>query len=154
MWVSVCSEQPYWYLNHSKHLHCLCQANPVISSIIHGEIQPQEDGTQDPVLCRCPHSVLFESCIAVASRILGESETYTSQHEPLPVTPPNTQNQHSLFYFPLLVSIKGFSQQQGIWEFIQNQIGPRHEVAMRKDVREGRTGSWENRGMKNHKVLL
>ena len=53
--------------------------------------------------------------IAAASRILGESETHTSQHEPLPVTPTNIQmQQNTLFYFPLLVSIKGFSQQQGI----------------------------------------
>jgi len=31
---------------------------------------------------------------------------------------------------------------------------PRHEVAMRKGVGEGRTGSWGNRGMINNKVLL
>ena len=32
--------------------------------------------------------------------------------------------------------------------------GSSHEVAMRKDVGGGRTGSWGNRGMKNNKVLL
>jgi len=32
--------------------------------------------------------------------------------------------------------------------------GSSHEVAMRKGVGEGRTGSWGNRGMKNNKVLL
>ena len=53
--------------------------------------------------------------IAAASRILGESETHTSQHEPLLVTLPNIQTQHNTFYYvPLLVNIKGFSQKQGI----------------------------------------
>ena len=122
VWVSVCLERPYWFLNHSKHLHCWCQANPVISLIKDQEMQPQGDVTQDPGLCRCPHCVLFKGGKAVASRILGESETHTSQHEPLPVTPHNIQIQYNyLFYFPLLVSIKGFSQQHGMWEFIQNQ---------------------------------
>ena len=89
VWFSVCLEQPYWFLNHSKHLYCLCQANPVISFIKDWEIQPQEDITQDPGLSRCPHCVLHKGCIAVASRILGESETHTSQPEPLHVTPTN-----------------------------------------------------------------
>jgi len=79
----------------------------------------------------------------VASRILGESETHSIEHEPLPVPPPNSQNQNNLFYFPLLVSIKGFSQQQGIREFNQNQRGPRHEVAMRKGVVSGGLGVGE-----------
>ena len=48
--------------------------------------------------------------IAAASRILGESETHTSQHEPLLVTSPKIQTQcNSLLYFPVLVTIKGFS---------------------------------------------
>ena len=58
VWVSVCLERPYWFLNHSKHLHCPCQANPVISSIKDWEIHPQEDVTQDPGLCRWTHFVL------------------------------------------------------------------------------------------------
>ena len=44
------SEQPYWFLSHNKHLHCLCQANPVTSSIINQEVLPQEDVTHDPGL--------------------------------------------------------------------------------------------------------
>ena len=48
--VSDCSEEPYWFLSHTKHLHCLCQANPVISSIINQEVLPQKDVTQDPGL--------------------------------------------------------------------------------------------------------
>ena len=110
VWFSVCLKQPYWFLNYSKHLYCLCQASPVISSIKDWEIQPQEDITQDPGLSRCPHYVLLKGGIAVASRILGESETHTSQPEPLYATPTNIQTQqNSWFYFPLLVSIKGFS---------------------------------------------
>ena len=71
----------------------------------------------------------------MSSRILGESEIHTSQHEPLPVTPHSIQIQHnSFFYFPLLVNIKGVSQQQRICEFIQKQRSPRHEVVMRKGV--------------------
>ena len=109
--VSDClAKQLYWFLNHSKHLYRLCQANPVISSIKHWERQPQEDIIQDSGLSRRPHGVLFKGGIAVATRILGESETHTSQHEPLGVTPTNIQTQHnSWFYSPLLVSIKGFS---------------------------------------------
>ena len=38
----------------------------------------QEDVTQDPGLCGYIHSVLFKGGIAVASRILEESETHTS----------------------------------------------------------------------------
>ena len=152
MWFNVCLEHPYWFLNHIVNLYCLCQANPVISSIINWEVLPQEDITQDPGLCRWTHSVLLKGGIAAASIILGESETHTSQHEPLPVTPPNIQTQHnSLFYFPLLVSIKGFSQQQGIWQFIQNQRGPRHEVAMRKGVVSGGLGVGETQEWKTTK---
>ena len=78
--------------------------------IKHWERQPQEDIIQDSGLSRRPHGVLFKGGIAVAARILGESETHTSQHEPLGVTPTNIQTQHnSWFYSPLLVSIKGFS---------------------------------------------
>ena len=136
--MSVCSEWPYWFLSHTKHLHCLCQANSIIPLIKDRVIQPQEDITQDPVLCRWTHSVLLKGGKAVASRILGESETHTSQHELLLVTLPNIQTQHNTFYyFPLLVNIKGFSQKQGIWEFIQNQRGSRYEVAMSK-----RVGRW------------
>ena len=40
----------------------------------------------------------------MASRILGESETHTSQPEPLPAAALNIQTQHtSWFYFPFLV---------------------------------------------------
>ena len=82
--------------------------------------------------------MLIKGEITVASIILGESEKHTSQHEPLQVTSLNIQTQHnSLLYFPLLVSIKGFSQQQGIREFIQNQRRPRHEVVLKKDVVSG-----------------
>ena len=148
--VSDCSEEPYWFLNHTKHLHCLCQANPVISSIINREVLPQEDVTQDPELCRWTQWALLKGGIAATSIILGESEIHTSQHEPL-VTSPNIQaQQNSLFYFPLLLSITGFSQQRGIWEFI-NQRGPRHEVAMRKGVGEGRSGGWETEEWKTTK---
>ena len=88
--------------------------------------------------------MLFKGGITAASRILGESETHTNQHEPLPVMPPNIQTQHkSLFYFPLLVRIKGFSQQQGIREFIENQRGPRYEVTMRKGMMSGGLGVGE-----------
>ena len=59
-------------------LHCLCQANPVISSIKNREILPQEDVTQDPGLCRCTQWVLFKGDIAVTFRILEESETHQS----------------------------------------------------------------------------
>ena len=146
VWVSVSSERPYWFLNHSKHLHCLCQANTVISSIKDWEIEPQEDVTQDPGLCRWTHFVFSKGGIAVASRILRESDTLTSQHEPLPVTPPSIQTQHnSLFYFPLLVSIKGFSLQQVMWELFQNQRGPRHEVAMRKRVVSSTVSVWSSK---------
>ena len=79
------------------------------------EVLPQEDVTQDPGLCRCTCCVLFKGGIAVASRILGDSETHTSQPEPLCVTPTNIHNQHnSWFNFPLLVSIKWFYEQQGM----------------------------------------
>ena len=152
MWFSVCSEWPYSFLNDSKHLYCLFQVNPVISSVKDWEIQPQEDVTQDPGLSRCPLCVLFNGGIAVASRILRESDTLTSQHEPLPVTPPSIQTQHnSLFYFPLLVSIKGFSLQQVMWELFQNQRGPRHEVAMRKGVVSWRLGVGETEEWKTTK---
>ena len=108
--VSDCSKRPYWFLNHSKHLYCLCQANPVIFSTKDWERQHQEDIIQDPGLSRRPHCILFKGGIAVASRILGESETHTSQPEPLCATPTNIQTQHiSWLYFTLLVSIKGFS---------------------------------------------
>ena len=76
MWFTVCLERPYWFLNHSKHLHCLCQANPVISLIQDWEIQPQEDVTQDPGVSRCPHCVLFKGGKAVASRMLGEADIH------------------------------------------------------------------------------
>ena len=79
----------------------------------------------------------------MVSRILEEPETHTSQPELLPATPANIQTKHnSWFYFPILASIKGFYEQQGMWEFIQNQNGTGHVVAMRKGVGEGRTGSW------------
>ena len=92
-------------------------------------------------VCRYTHCVLLKGRIAVDSRILGEPETHTSHPELLPATPTNIQTQHnSWFYFPLLASIKGIYEQQGMWEFIQN--GTRHAVAMRKGVGEGRTGSW------------
>ena len=106
-------------------LHCLCQANPVISSIINREVLPQEDITQDPGLCRCTHYVLFKGGRAVTARILGESETHISKPESLTVTPPNIQTEHrSWIYFPLLLSIKWFYELQGMGEFIQNQKGP------------------------------
>ena len=80
----------------------------------------------------------------MSSRILGESEIHTSQHEPLPETPRNIQTKHnSLFYFPILVSIKGFSQHQRMSEFIQNQRGPSHEGSMRKGVVSGGLGVGE-----------
>ena len=125
MWASVCLEWPDWFLNQSKHLHCLSQANSVISSIINREIQPQEGVTQDPGLCVFKNfCASFKRAKAVALRILEESEIHNSQPEPLPVTPPNIQTQHtSLFYSPLLVSIRWFFQQQGMWGFIQNKKG-------------------------------
>ena len=69
-------------------LHCLCQANPVISSIKYWEILPQEDVTQDPGLCRSTCSDLFKEDIAVAGRTLEESETHTSQPDPYQRLPP------------------------------------------------------------------
>ena len=113
MWVSVCQKQPYWFLNHSKHLHCLCQANSIIPLIKDRVIQPQEDITQDPDLCRWTQSMCFKGGKAVTSIILGESETHTSHHEPLLVTSPKIQTQHnSLLYFLLLVS-RGFLSSWG-----------------------------------------
>ena len=150
-WVCVRSILTDNWTTSSIYLHCLCQANPVISSIKDREIHPQEDITQDPGLCRWTHSVLFKGGIAAAPRILGKSETHTSQHEPLLVTSPNIQTQHNSFlYFPLLISIKGFSQQQEIWEFIQNQRGWRH-VVMRKGVVSGGLGSGETEECKTTK---
>ena len=119
-------------------LHCLCQANPVISSIINREVLPQEDDTQDPVICRCTLWVRFKIDRAVMARMLGESETHICHPEPLSATPPTIQTeQHSWFYFPLLVSIKWFYELQGMWEFIQNQKGPINVAAMRKGVVTG-----------------
>ena len=59
-------------------LHCLCQANPVISLIKDREIQPQEDVTQGPGLCRCIHSAPLKANKAVTARFLGELETFQS----------------------------------------------------------------------------
>ena len=74
----------------------------------------------------------------------GKSETHISQPESLSVTIPNIQTeQRSWFYFSLLVRIKWFYELQGMWEFIQNQNGPIHAAAMRKDVVSGGLGVQE-----------
>ena len=141
---------PDWFLNQSKQSYCWSQANPVISSIINREIQPQEDFTKDPglwdVILLCASSKRGK---AVALRILGESETHTSQLEPFPANAFNIQTQHSSwFYFTLLLTIRCFSRHLGMWGFIPHEKGPRYVAAIWQGVEDGKI---ENLGLSETK---
>ena len=149
--VSQCVLGAAWLIPEPvQDLHCLCQANPVISSIKNWEIQPQEDFTKDPglwdVILLCASSKRGK---AVALRILGESETHTSQLEPFPANAFNIQTQHSSwFYFTLLLTIRCFSRHLGMWGFIPHEKGPRYVAAIWQGVEDGKI---ENLGLSETK---
>lgn len=71
----------------------------------------------------------------------------------------NIQTWHtSSFYFPFFVSIRWFSQQLGIWGFIQNQKGPSRVTDIFGNVGRGGLEVWsyqmQNNIQKSNKVLL
>ena len=80
--------------------------------------------------------------IALVSRILGESEAHTSQHEPLPAIPPDIQTRQT-FLFPSFVKYQGVFSAAGDMTVYPKERGSSHEVAMRKAVGEGGLGVGE-----------